>query len=156
MSGQNTTHGPPFLQSLTSFAHNPKQNARKRAKAATSFAISTRTAATSVPTPRFAYEKTVDRAQLVRLCKERTGMEPREFQLRAAEAALTRHDIDCVLNIPTGGGKTLCFYLPTLIRPGNTVLVVSPLTALMKDQVGWSFSNRGSLSYLRLSIGPHD
>ena len=56
----------------------------------------------------------------------------RPLQREIIETALADQDVFALL--PTGGGKSLCFQLPALLRPGLTV-VVSPLIALMKDQV---------------------
>ena len=56
----------------------------------------------------------------------------RPLQRQIIEATLEGRDVLALL--PTGGGKSLCFQLPALIRDGLTV-VVSPLIALMKDQV---------------------
>ena len=56
----------------------------------------------------------------------------RAHQAEAIEANLAGRDL--LLVLPTGGGKSLCYQAPALVRPGLTV-VVSPLIALMKDQV---------------------
>ena len=53
-------------------------------------------------------------------------------QREVIEAVLARRD--CIAVMPTGGGKSLTFQLPARILPG-TVLVLSPLISLMKDQV---------------------
>ncbi|MCC9601832.1 RecQ family ATP-dependent DNA helicase [Stieleria sp. JC731] len=56
----------------------------------------------------------------------------RKGQSEVIEAVADGHDVMCVM--PTGGGKSLCYQLPSLARDGVTI-VVSPLIALMKDQV---------------------
>src|SRR5690348_9217449 len=56
----------------------------------------------------------------------------RPLQEQIIRDTLAGKDVFAVL--PTGGGKSLCFQLPALVRPGLTV-VISPLIALMKDQV---------------------
>ena len=56
----------------------------------------------------------------------------RPGQKRIIEEAI--NDRDSLVIMPTGGGKSLCFQLPALLRSGLTI-VVSPLIALMQDQV---------------------
>jgi ATP-dependent DNA helicase RecQ len=55
----------------------------------------------------------------------------RGFQQQAVEAAIAGED--ALVLMPTGGGKSLCYQVPALVREG-TALVVSPLIALMEDQ----------------------
>ncbi|MEY2932296.1 MAG: ATP-dependent helicase RecQ, partial [Pseudomonadota bacterium] len=56
----------------------------------------------------------------------------RPHQQAVCEAATAGHDV--LLVMPTGAGKSLCYQLPGLAR-GGTTLVISPLIALMEDQV---------------------
>ncbi len=74
----------------------------------------------------------------------------RPLQEEIIRDALDGKDVFALL--PTGGGKSLCFQLPAMARPGLTV-VVSPLIALMKDQVDGLQAGGVPATFLNSSLG---
>ncbi len=74
----------------------------------------------------------------------------RPLQREIIESSMAGRDTFALL--PTGGGKSLCFQLPALIREGLT-LVVSPLIALMKDQVNQLEAAGVEATFLNSSLG---
>ncbi|MDH5775803.1 MAG: RecQ family ATP-dependent DNA helicase, partial [Nitrospirota bacterium] len=89
-------------------------------------------------------------ASLLALLKEHFGFTSfRPLQEEIIRDALAGRDVVALL--PTGGGKSLCFQLPALVRPGLTV-VVSPLIALMKDQVDALQANGIAATFLNSSL----
>src|SRR5436309_2225445 len=84
------------------------------------------------------------------LLKQYFGFETfRPLQEEIIRDSLAGKDVFALL--PTGGGKSLCFQLPALARPGLT-LVISPLISLMKDQVDALETSGISATFLNSSI----
>lgn len=77
----------------------------------------------------------------------------RPGQQQIVEEALQNRDL--LIIMPTGGGKSLCFQLPALLKPGLTV-VVSPLIALMQDQVDALQDNGIGATFLNSSLRVED
>ncbi|MEQ2005423.1 MAG: DNA helicase RecQ [Limisphaerales bacterium] len=77
----------------------------------------------------------------------------RPLQEEIIRDALAGRDVMALL--PTGGGKSLCFQLPALARDGLTV-VVSPLIALMKDQVDALTASGVPATFLNSSLNAND
>ena len=92
--------------------------------------------------------------ELLPLLKQYFGWSSfRPLQEEIIRDALAGKDVFALL--PTGGGKSLCFQLPAIARPGLTV-VISPLIALMKDQVDQCQAAGVAATFLNSSLGPGD
>jgi ATP-dependent DNA helicase RecQ len=74
-------------------------------------------------------------------------------QRRAVQAVLSERDALIVL--PTGGGKSLCYQVPALVRDGLTV-VLSPLISLMKDQVDTLVRKGVSASFVNSTLSARE
>ena len=97
---------------------------------------------------------TIDTATLHAKLKEFFGFD----SFKADQERVIRHLVDgnnAFVLMPTGGGKSLCYQLPALVMEG-TAIVISPLIALMKNQVdairGFVAGNDGIAHFLNSSL----
>ena len=77
----------------------------------------------------------------------------RKWQEEIIDTLLTRRDV--VVVMPTGSGKSLCYQLPALLLDGVT-LVISPLIALMKDQVDGLVENQVPATFVNSALTPSE
>ncbi len=77
----------------------------------------------------------------------------RRGQIEVVDSVIAGDDTMCIM--PTGGGKSLCYQLPTMARDGLTI-VVSPLIALMKDQVDALCELGIAATLINSSVSPAD
>jgi len=77
----------------------------------------------------------------------------RKWQAEIIDILLRRRDV--VVVMPTGSGKSLCYQLPALLLDGVT-LVISPLIALMKDQVDGLVENQIPATFINSTLTPSE
>ena len=77
----------------------------------------------------------------------------RGFQQEVIETVASGHD--ALVLMPTGGGKSLCYQIPALMREG-VAIVVSPLIALMADQVSALKQIGVAAAYINSSLTPQE
>ena len=88
------------------------------------------------------------------ILRDRFGLE----RFRPGQEEVVAHLIDgddALVVMPTGAGKSLCFQAPALAR-GGTTLVVSPLIALMKDQVDGLVARDIRATFINSSLAPSE
>lgn len=79
-------------------------------------------------------------------------------QFRDGQAEVIEHAIDggdTLVLLPTGGGKSLCYQIPAIVRKG-TGIVVSPLISLMQDQVEQLREAGVKCAYINSSLSPEE
>ncbi len=138
MGRQDHAESAALLPAIDEHATPPGSRLKRAWAALTSPRRNWRSGSSSVPTP--APQPRADDARILHVLHERLGHAGfRPHQRDVCTAVID--GADSLLVMPTGGGKSLCYQLPGLVR-GRPTLVISPLIALMDDQVT-KLSERG-------------